>query len=70
MLQIASVQVQIMGTFFPNMDRVEIKDVVNTGVLLLVGYIFTSNMKYHGAFHQFRTSRHLIFEMICESTKI
>ena len=40
------------------------------GVFLFVWYIFTSNMKYHGAFHQFRTSRHLIFEMICESTKI
>ena len=43
---------------------------MNTGVFLFVWYIFTSNMKYHGAFHQFRTSRHLIFEMICESTKI
>ena len=43
-LQIASVQAQIMGTFFPNMDRVENKDVMNTGVFLLVWYIFTSNM--------------------------
>ena len=51
------------------MGRVENKDVMNTGVFLLVWYIFTSNMLYHGAFHQFRTSRHLIFEMICESTK-
>ena len=36
MLQIASVQVQIMGTFSPTMDRVENKDVMNTGVFLLV----------------------------------
>ena len=33
-LQIASVQAQIMGTFSPNMDRVENKDVMNTGVCL------------------------------------
>ena len=26
-------------------------------------------MLYHGAVHEFRTSRHLIFEIICESTK-
>ena len=39
-LQIASVQAQIMGTFSPNMDRVENKDVMNTGGFLL----FTSNM--------------------------
>ena len=43
-LQIASVQAQIMGTFSPNMDRVENKDVMNTGVFLLVWYIFTRNM--------------------------
>ena len=43
-LQIASVQAQIMGTFFPNMDRVENKEVMNTGVFLLVWYIFTRNM--------------------------
>ena len=43
-LQIAFVQAQIMGTFSPHMDRVENKDVMNTGVLLLVRYIFTSNM--------------------------
>ena len=43
-LQIASVQAQIMGTFSPNMDRVENKDVMNMGVFLLVWYIFTSNM--------------------------
>ena len=43
-LQIEYVQAQIMGTFFPNMDRVENKDVMNTGVFLLVWYIFTSNM--------------------------
>ena len=55
-LQIASVQAQIMGTFSPNMDRVENKDVMNTvtGVFLLVWYIFTSNMLYHGAFHQLK----------------
>ena len=68
-LQIASVQAQIMGTFSPNMDKVENKDVMDTDVFLLVWYIFTSNMLYHGAFHQFRTSRHLIFDMICEYTK-
>ena len=43
-LQIASVQAQIMGTFSPNMDRVENKDVMNTGVFLQIWYIFTSNM--------------------------
>ena len=43
-LQIASVQAQIIGTFSPNMDRVENKDVMNTGVFLLVWYIFSSNM--------------------------
>ena len=43
-LQIASVQAQIVGTFSPNMDRVENKDVMNTGVFMLVWYIFTSNM--------------------------
>ena len=43
-LQIASVQAQIMGTFSPNMDRVDNKGVMNTGVFLLVWYIFTSNM--------------------------
>ena len=43
-LQIVSVQAQIMGTFYLNMDRVENKDVMNTGVFLLVWYIFTSNM--------------------------
>ena len=43
-LQIASVLAQIMGTFSPNMDRVENKDVMNTGVFLLVWYIFNSNM--------------------------
>ena len=43
-LQIASVQAQIMGTFSQNMDRVENKDVMNTGVFLLVWYIFSSNM--------------------------
>ena len=43
-LQIASVQAQIMGTFSQNMDRVENKDVMNMGVVLLVWYIFTSNM--------------------------
>ena len=42
--QIASVQAQIMGTFSPNMDRVENKDVMNMGVFLLVWYILTSNM--------------------------
>ena len=43
-LKIESVQAQIMGTFSPNMGRVENKDVMNTGVFLLVWYIFTSNM--------------------------
>ena len=43
-LQIASVQEQIMGTFSPNMDRVENMDVMNMGVFMLVWYIFTSNM--------------------------
>ena len=43
-LQIASVQVQNMGTFSPNMDGVENKDVMKAGVFLLVWYIFTSNM--------------------------
>ena len=42
--QIAYVQVQIMGTFSPNMDGVENKDVMNMGVFLLVWYILTSNM--------------------------
>ena len=42
--QIASVQVQIMGTFSPNIDGVENKDVMNMGVFLLVWYILTSNM--------------------------
>ena len=36
-LQIESVQVQIMGTFSPNMDRVENKDVMNMGVFCLYG---------------------------------
>ena len=36
-LQIASVQVQIMGTFSPTRDRVENKDVMNTGVFCLYG---------------------------------
>ena len=36
-LQIASVQAQIMGTFSPNMDRVENKDIMNTGVFCLYG---------------------------------
>ena len=39
-LQIASVQAEIS----PNVDRVENKDSMNTGVFLLVLYIFTSNM--------------------------
>ena len=43
-LQIASVHVQIMGTFSPNMDRVENKDVMNMFFFLLLLYIFTSNM--------------------------
>ena len=43
-LQIESVQAQIVGTFSPTMDRVENKNVMNTGVLLLVWYCFTSNM--------------------------
>ena len=43
-LQIASVQAQNMGTFSPNMYRVENKDAMNIGVFLLVWYIFTSNM--------------------------
>ena len=43
-LQIASVQAQITGTFSPNMGRVQNKDVMNTGVFLLVWFIFTSNM--------------------------
>ena len=43
-LQIASVQAQIMGTFSPNMDRVENEDIMKMGVFLLVWYIFTSNM--------------------------
>ena len=43
---------------------------MNRGVFLPVRYIFTSNLYYHGGFNQFGTSRHLIFEMICESTKI
>ena len=38
-LQIVSVQAHIMGTFSPNMDRVENKDVMNRGVFLLVWYI-------------------------------
>ena len=43
-LQIASVQAQIIGTFSPNMDGVENKDIMNMGVFLLVWYIFTRNM--------------------------
>ena len=43
-LQIVSEQAQIMGTFSPNMDRVENKNLMNMGVGLLVWYIFTSNM--------------------------
>ena len=43
-LQIASVQTQITGAFSQNMDRVEYKDVMNTGVFLPVWYIFTSNL--------------------------
>ena len=43
-LRIASVPAQNMGTFSPNMDRVKNKDVMNTGVFLLVWYIFTSHM--------------------------
>ena len=43
-LQIASVQAQIIGTFAPNMDGVENKDIMNMGVFLLVWYIFTRNM--------------------------
>ena len=36
MLQIASVQAQIMGTFSPNMGRVASYDLMNTGVFLPV----------------------------------
>ena len=36
-LQIASVQAQMMGTFSPNMDRVENKDVMNMCVFCLHG---------------------------------
>ena len=43
-LQIASVQAQIMGTISLNMDKVESKDVMNTDVFLPVWYIFTSNL--------------------------
>ena len=43
-LQIASVQAQIMGTISPNMDKVENKDVMNRGMFLPVWYIFTCNL--------------------------
>ena len=44
MLQIASIQAQIRGTFCPSMDRVENEDKINMGVLLPEWYIFTSNL--------------------------
>ena len=48
-LQIASLRVQIMGTFSPNMNRVENKDVINTGVFCLYGTLLqvTCNTMEH-----------------------
>ena len=43
-LKIASVQTLIKGPFPPNTDRVENKNVLNTGVFLPVWYVFTGKL--------------------------
>ena len=46
MLQIASVQAQIMGLFSPNMDRDGNLDIMNTGVFACMVH-FTSNLTWN-----------------------